>query len=40
VCFYVLCAVMIVAGWQAQAVVARTDAREPGVPAVPAPKGM
>jgi hypothetical protein len=42
VCFYVLCAVMIVAGWHRQAAVARTDAREPGagVPAVPAPKAM
>lgn len=40
VCFYVLCAVMIVAGWQKQAEVARTDAREPGLPAMPAPKAM
>jgi SAM-dependent methyltransferase len=40
VCFYVLCAAMTAAGWQAQAGVARTDAREPGVPAVPAPKAM
>ncbi|WP_445490655.1 hypothetical protein [Rhodopseudomonas sp. RCAM05734] len=40
VCFYVLCAVMMMVGWQA--VAARTDTREPGagVPAVPAPKAM
>ncbi|HEY8337360.1 MAG TPA: hypothetical protein VIQ05_26475 [Tardiphaga sp.] len=36
VCFYVLCAVMIVAGWQAQAILVRKDARNEAGSAVPA----
>ena len=36
VCFYVLCAAMMMAGWQTQAVAARKDAQAPNSTAVPA----